>query len=166
MMAHRFWMTLGIGGLLLGWMSAPARAQAVYTGQTAAQNLAISMSDDHRPGGMVVSGLARAKSAVRNPAAPFEITDDGQFGIAQELRIEAINTVLIDAMDFFAALVVRYLLREGLILSLPDDSGSAGNGDGNGDDGSSRDDSTSDGGKGDVRKSTLFPRTVLPRPTD
>jgi hypothetical protein len=143
-------------------MTVPALAQAVYTGQTAFQNLAMSQSGEHVPGRMVGNGLARAQSAVRDPAAPFEITDDQRYGIAYELRIEAVTTVLGEALDFWNFLVVQYLQREGFDVDLPDDSDSPDDGD----DGSGRDDSRDDGGKGDTRKVTASPRTAFSRPTD
>jgi len=170
MMTRGFWMTLGIGGiLLLAGVSTPARAQVVYSGQTAFQNLATSLSDEHRPGSMVVSGLARAQSAVRNPAAPFEITETEPIrSPAQELRIEAITVVLDELSDFWNFLLVQYLQRAGFDVELPDDSNSSGNGDssGDGNGGSGRGDSTTDGGKDGGRKSTSSPRAVLPRPRD
>ncbi len=154
--------TVVVSGILLCGLCLPAHGQAVYTGQTAFQNLGASQSDAHRPGSMVVSGLARAQSAVRKPAAPFDITETTPpTSYAEEARIQVITVALDQLLEVFNSILVRYLQREGFDVTLPDNSDSTSDGGTSGTDTSNgrdtgRGDSTSDGVKGAGRKSVLI----------
>lgn len=150
-----------VTGVLLCWTCVPAQGQAIFTGQTAAQNLAIALSDSHRPGSMVISGLARAQSAVRNPGVPFEITETTPpRSFAEEARIEVFTVALEELLGVFNFILVQYLQREGFTVSLPDDTTPPADGDGTDGRNGGRGDSTPDGGKGPGRKSVLAPRTM------
>ena len=157
---------LMISGILICGLCLPAHGQAVYSGQTAFQNLGASQSNEHRPGAMVVSGLARAHSAVRNPAAPFDITETTPpTSYAEEARIQVISVALEGLLDAFNFILVRYLQREGFDVTLPDGSDSTSDGgttNGDTSDGrdSNRGDSTSNGVKGAGRKSLVVPSRV------
>lgn len=166
MFTRNAYFAMVVSGIALCGLCLPARGQAVYTGQTAFQNLGASQSEQHRPGTMVVSGLVRAQAAVRYPAAPFEITETTPpISYAEEARIQVLTVALEELLETFNFILVRYLQREGFDVTLPDDSDSSSDGgtsDGDTSDGrdSNRGDSTSDGGKGQGRKSLLVPSRV------